>query len=77
MRVNVPSNVTRLSPVTRKQAAARIRSLRCSAGLTQEQAAELCGVSVRSWGAWERGDVPLRALEVFMVLEACAAKRAA
>jgi DNA-binding XRE family transcriptional regulator len=69
--------VTRLSIVTRKQAANRLRSARIAAGLTQETAAELCGVSARSWGAWERGAVPLRSLEVLGILEAFGPRRAA
>lgn len=35
--------------------AARFRSLRKEKGLTQSQAAELCGTNPQSWSQWERG----------------------
>ena len=58
-------------------AANRIRRARLALGLTQEQAALQCGVSARSWGAWERGDVEMRPLEALCLLEERAARRAA
>lgn len=54
----------------RRQAAHALRRLRVELGLSQEQAAALCGVCPRTWGAWERATVPLRALEAFLVLQA-------
>lgn len=56
--------------IRRRQAAHALRRLRVELGLSQEQAAALCGVCPRTWGAWERAAVPLRALEAFLVLQA-------
>jgi transcriptional regulator with XRE-family HTH domain len=61
----------------RALAANRIRRARIELGLTQEQAALQCGVSSRSWGAWERGDVSMPALEALCALEAMAERKAA
>jgi DNA-binding transcriptional regulator YiaG len=61
----------------RKLAAARLRRARCSVGLSQEEAARRLGVSVRSYGSWERGAVPLRPLEALIVLETFEGKKAA
>lgn len=66
-----------LRPCARKLAAGRLRRARCAAGLSQEEAARRCGVSVRSYGAWERGAVPLRALEALCLLEQFEGKQAA
>ena len=57
-------------PLSRKLASSRLRRARVAAGLTQERAAQLVGVSSRSYGAWERGDVPLLALEALCILDA-------
>lgn len=61
----------------RRTAASSLRRLRVEFGLTQEQAAALCGVSPRAWGDWERASVPLRSLEAFLLLQAQSARRAA
>ena len=77
------AKVTPLRPGPRKcasgrvLAANRIRRARLALGLTQEQAALQCGVSARSWGAWERGDVAMPPLEALCLLEERAARRAA
>jgi DNA-binding XRE family transcriptional regulator len=56
-------------PASRRQAAALLRKVRHKLGLSQEQAARIVGVSCRSYGAWERGDVPMPHLEALIVLE--------
>lgn len=38
-----------------------IRAARKGAGLTQRQAAALVHSSLRSWAAWEAGEVPMHA----------------
>lgn len=72
-------NVVTLRPPARRKAAALIRAERQAAGLTQEQAAQLCGVSERTYRDIELGRVRMTALEVLLVLrgEARAAKEAA
>ncbi len=54
---------------TRKIAAGRVRRARCALGLTQEQVAERCGVSVRTIRDIELGRVRMVALEVLTELE--------
>jgi DNA-binding XRE family transcriptional regulator len=56
-------------PASRRQAAALLRKARHKLGLSQEEAARIVGVSCRSYGAWERGDVPMPHLEALIVLE--------
>ena len=34
----------------------QLRNLRKRLGWTQEKAAEVCGVTVRTWARWEAGD---------------------
>lgn len=40
-------------------ASATIRQARIAAGLTQREAAELLGVKLRRWEAWEQGENPM------------------
>ena len=55
--------------VARRAAATRLRRLRCELGLAQEDVAALCGVTRRTVGAWERGEVAMGPLESVCVLE--------
>ena len=64
-------------PSSRKEAARRLRLARHAAGLTQEDAAALCGTTRRTIGARERGDVDLGPLEQLVELEAANDKRRA
>jgi transcriptional regulator with XRE-family HTH domain len=73
----VPPKVTPLSTVTRTPGAARLRTLREAAGMTQEQAAQARGIDARQVRRWENGESPLDAVEYLLELEALAAKRAA
>lgn len=76
----VPSHAHKLSlrsPPARRLAAGRIRRLRVSLGLTQAEAAQLCGVAERSWRDWELGRVAMRPLEAVVLLEQWAEKREA
>ena len=43
-------------------APAQIRKARLAANLTQRQAAELIGYSLRMWEEWESGRSPMRAV---------------
>lgn len=47
--LSFPFSLVQLSPTTLKQ-------LRRESMLTQEEAAELVGVAVRTWQQWEAGD---------------------
>jgi transcriptional regulator with XRE-family HTH domain len=69
--------VTPLRPKARQLASNRLRRLRCELGLSQESVALLCGVSPRSYGAWERGEVAMPAFEVFCLLEQLERREAA
>lgn len=71
------SKLRPLASTARRQAAARIRSVRCALGLTQAEAAALCGVSERSYRDIELGRVRMAALEALCVLEALGSRRAA
>jgi len=48
---------------------------RTLAGLSQAQAAELCGVSLRSWQYYESGEVKLSKVRVAAHLRALAPRR--
>jgi len=62
-------------PSARRLAAGRVRRLRCELGLTQAEAAALCGVAERSWRDWELGRVAMRPLEAIVVLEGMAQEK--
>jgi DNA-binding transcriptional regulator YiaG len=63
-----PSNVVTLPVPTRRQAAALFRRARLATGLSQEAAAQLCGVGVRTLRDWELGRVRMTQLEALVVL---------
>lgn len=59
----------RRKAASNSKAARELRLLRTETGLTQIDAATLAGeVSSRSVGSWERGDVDLGALRLFVAL---------
>ncbi len=60
-------------PPARKLAAESVRAARSAAGLTQEAAELRFGVSARTIGAMERGEVPMLALELVIGLRLAAA----
>jgi DNA-binding XRE family transcriptional regulator len=61
---------------TRKLAAGIVRDARHDAGLSQEAAELRFGVSARTIGAMERGEVPMLALELVIGLRLAAASQA-
>jgi DNA-binding transcriptional regulator YiaG len=75
----MPSNLATLPVLARRQAAALFRRARAATGLSQEAAALLCGVGVRTLRDWELGRVRMTQLESLVLLEQAAndTKRAA
>ncbi len=71
------AKVIRTGDIARPSAASRMRERREAAGLTQEQAGALRRKEARQVRKWENGESPLDALELYLELEALAAKRAA
>lgn len=65
-----PAKVLTLPVPARRAAAARLRRARVALGLSQEAAALLCGVGVRTLRDWELGRARMTALEALLVLEA-------
>ncbi len=64
--------IVTLPNATRRQAAALFRRARQAAGLSQEAAALLCGVGVRTLRDWELGRVRMTQLEALVQLEQAA-----
>jgi DNA-binding transcriptional regulator YiaG len=78
--VSNAGKIATLPVPARRQAAALFRRARLAAGLSQEAAALLCGVGVRTLRDWELGRVRMTQLEALVVLDAAAndnAKKAA
>lgn len=71
------ATISRLPSATRRLAAAKLRQARRELGLSQEAAARMLGVGVRTLRAWECCDARMTALEALIELEARAGKKAA
>jgi DNA-binding transcriptional regulator YiaG len=64
------ANMAAATRQARRSAAAFVRRWRCSRSLTQEQAAHMAGVSVRTWRDWEAGRVRMTQLEAMFRADA-------
>ncbi len=45
----------------------QVKQARVKAGLTQQKAADLVGVDIRTWQRWERGDSKCTHWELFLI----------
>lgn len=69
-------NVRRAQSPARKLAAKTVREARAALGWSRERAEHESGISARTIGSMERGEVPMRALELVIELRAAAASQA-